>query len=145
MTEGKIVLLVIASIFAIIAIIMAIISMLLIYNYTIVSIQLKQRNIGIMRSLGASKKDVFNIFFTESIILACINSIIAIILSFLVITLLNVIFVRNYLGYSFSILKFGITSILSIIIVSFIVTIIVSIKPIIKFSKKVPIDIIKGI
>ena len=45
---------------------------LLLYNFISTSIRNKQKDIGILRSIGASSKDVFKIFFVESLMISLI-------------------------------------------------------------------------
>jgi ABC-type antimicrobial peptide transport system permease subunit len=124
---------------------MAIFAALIMYNYMVVSIQIRQKNIGIMRALGASQKDIFRIFYSESIILAGINAIIGLIGSPIAILSIDYFVIKGYLKFSFSVMSYGIFTILTIILFAFVIASISTIAPILKFSKKEPIDIIKQI
>jgi ABC-type antimicrobial peptide transport system permease subunit len=143
--SAKMILLLLSSVFGGLAVLMTIFVSLIIYNYMIVSIQLKQKNIGIMRALGAKKKNIFLIFYSESIILAAINIVIALFGSFIASLSINYFLIKGYLKFSFSVLSYGIFNISAIVILALIIASLSTIPPILKFSKKQPIDIIKGI
>ena len=49
----------------------------LLFNFISLSVEFKKQEIGILRALGASKKDVVKIFFIEATIIAIINFIFA--------------------------------------------------------------------
>ena len=52
--------------------------------------------IGILRAVGARSKDVFKIFFSESLIIAIINAILANISLFIVVFCINTTLRKNY-------------------------------------------------
>ncbi|MDR3185369.1 MAG: ATP-binding cassette domain-containing protein, partial [Christensenellaceae bacterium] len=61
------------------------IASLSIMNFIATSINYKQKEIGVLRAVGARGRDVLNIFSSESLIIAIINSILACVFSFFII------------------------------------------------------------
>ena len=55
---------------------------LMFLNFISVSIAGKQKDIGILRAIGARKSDVFKIFFSESLFIAGVCAILALIFTF---------------------------------------------------------------
>lgn len=85
----------------------------LFYSYIRFIIDDKRKQIGVLVSLGASRKDIFSIFIIESLIITGIVSIISIILSNIITNIFNTIFIRTF-GALLMILSFNIVSILII-------------------------------
>ncbi len=101
----------------------------------------KKREIGVLRALGASKKDVIKIFITESIIISFASVLISIVLSIIVISILNNWLITNYHLIE-SIFRFGIRQIGLVIFIEIFVAFFGIIIPLIKLMKKKPVDII---
>ena len=70
-------------------VVLAVFSMLLLFNFISVSITYKKREIGILRAVGARSADVFKIFYSESAIITIICYILAAIASIIVCDVLN--------------------------------------------------------
>ncbi|MCD8293827.1 MAG: ABC transporter ATP-binding protein/permease [Clostridia bacterium] len=85
-----------SAVFLGVGIVLAIFAALLLFNFISVSISGKNKEIGILRAVGASGKDVFKIFFTESAII----SLICFVLSVIVCAVL-VMFFDSYFRASF--------------------------------------------
>ncbi|MBQ9782455.1 MAG: ATP-binding cassette domain-containing protein, partial [Clostridia bacterium] len=70
-----------SELFLYVAIILALFSIFMLFNYISVSIVSKRQSIGVLRALGCNSKDIFRMFISESIIIALINSILAVVIS----------------------------------------------------------------
>lgn len=114
----------------------------LLFNFISLSVEFKKQEIGILRALGASKKDVIKIFFTEATIIALINFIVAVILSFI-----SVVTINNYLkteyGLIISIISFGIRQLFIMLLISLIIAYLSSSVPVRRIANKSPVDAIK--
>ena len=121
----------------------AVFSSLMLMNFISTSISYKKREIGILRAIGARSKDVFGIFFNESLLIAMINCILACITSFVAVTIINNV-LRNQYGLLITIMSFGLRQILLLVGISVLVAFVSSIIPVMKISKKKPIDAINN-
>ncbi len=132
-----------AKIFLYIGIGFAVFSALLLFNFITASIAAKKREIGILRALGARSSDVFGIFFSESLIIALINFILA-----LGVTIGAIIYInsslRNQYGLLITFLNFGIRQFFLMILVSVGVALIASFIPVYRIALKKPIDAIRN-
>ncbi len=131
---------ILAVIILIVAFIFFIFAFLLFTNYISMSIMNSKKEIGILRSLGASKNDVSKIFSLESIMIGIISSLISIIFF-----IISSIVIGNYLSsdyYNFSAFVFQPIVILITIIISVIISILISSLNSRKISKLNPIDAI---
>ncbi len=121
----------------------AVFSSLLLMNFITLSISYKKREIGILRALGARSKDVFGIFFNESMLIAIINFVIA-----LFATVSIVLYINNYLrgeyGLLITFLNFGIRQIVLMLLISIAIAFISSFLPVNKIARKKPIDAIRN-
>lgn len=115
---------------------------LLFYNYIRYIIDDKRKQIGVLRSLGASKTDVATIFLIESLIISIIIVILACIGSLILTVILNKVFI-NVFGMILTLLNFGIFPILIVLGVCLLVTIIATILPIWQMTKKTPIETLR--
>ena len=111
---------------------------LLFYNYIRYIIDDKRKQIGVLRSLGASKADVATIFLIESLIISIIIVILACIGSLILTVILNNVFI-NVFGMILTLLNFGIFPIKLCLVV----TIIATILPIWQMTKKTPIETLR--
>lgn len=132
-----------AEVFLYIGIFFAVFSSLLLFNFISTSINYKRRDIGVLRAIGARSKDVFGIFFNESLIIALINFALALIATIGSILLLNNYFKREY-GLFITILNFGIRQVLLMFVVSVGVALIASFLPVYRIARKRPIDAIRN-
>ncbi|MDE6189576.1 MAG: ABC transporter ATP-binding protein/permease [Clostridia bacterium] len=121
---------------------LAVFSMLLLSNYIAVSISYKKREIGILRAVGAKSSDVFSIFFSESLIIALINFVLAFVVCLVGCTLLNRM-LRNDYGFEITLLNFGIRQIGLMLLISVGVALIASFVPVYRLSRKKPIETIR--
>jgi ABC-type antimicrobial peptide transport system permease subunit len=120
----------------------AVFASLMLFNFITISISYKKREIGILRAVGARSRDVFNIFFAESFIIAMIAFSFAIILTFIISKLINTSLVNEY-NLMFTLLSPGIRQILLVLAVSVGVAFISTFIPVYKIAMKRPIDAIR--
>ncbi len=120
----------------------AVFASLILFNFISESVLLKKRDIGILRALGASIKDVLLIFINESLLIAIINTVLAVIGTFISMIIINHQIVNKYeLLIKFA--DIGFRQIGLVLIISIFVAMISSIIPIMSFRREKPIDIIK--
>lgn len=117
-------------------------SILLIYSFISFSLEEKKEEIGILRCLGVSKRDTFNIFSLEGLFIAFISVVIALIICAILIYPVNNIMIKNYIT-NLSPYKIHILGVLMMLAVSVITTIISMLIPLFNFNKKTPIEIVK--
>lgn len=133
---------VLGQVFLYIGIGLAIFSMLLMSNYIAVSISYKKREIGILRAVGAKSSDVFSIFFSESLVIALINFVIAALVCGVGCIFLNNM-LRNEYGLQITLLNFGIRQVALMLAISVAVALISSFLPVYRLSRKKPIETIR--
>ena len=133
----------ISTVFLYVAIAFAVFASLLLMNFISTSISYKKREIGVLRALGARGSDVFGIFFNESAIIAMINFVLATIATMIACSVINVVMVKN-LGIQIVLLNGSIRQPLLILAISLASAFISSLLPVIKISKKKPIDAINN-
>jgi len=121
----------------------AIFASLLLLNFITISINYKKREIGILRAVGARSKDVFKIFFSESLIIAIINAILANISLFIVVFFINTTLRKNY-NLLITILNPGILQIILVFGISILVAFVSSFVPVYFIANKRPIDAINN-
>lgn len=116
-------------------------TVLLISNFISTSILYRRKEIGILRSLGASNKDIIKIFIWEGIIIATSALIISYIILFTVMNILNRDFLNNSTQFlsPFVINK---TPFITMSILIYIIVFISSILPLKKIANQKPIDAI---
>ncbi len=132
-----------SKIFLYVGIFFAVFAGLMLANFISVSISYKKREIGILRAIGARKKDVFSIFFNESLVISFINFVLSAIATFIVVKLINST-LRSDMGLEITILIFGIRQVLYIAVVSLLVAFLASAIPVYKIAMKQPIDAINN-
>ena len=121
----------------------AVFASFMLMNFIATSISYKKREIGILRAVGAGKKDVFSIFFSESFVIAIINFVLATIATFVVAFFINRSLYQD-LGFSITLLTVGIRQIALLLGVSVGVAFISTFLPVWKIAKKNPIDSINN-
>ena len=120
----------------------AVFASLMLFNFITISISYKKREIGILRAVGARSRDVFNIFFAESFIIAMIAFTFAIVLTFVISRIINTSLVNEY-NLMFTLLSPGIRQVLLVLAVSIGVAFISTFIPVYNIAMKRPIDAIR--
>lgn len=130
-------------IFYIASAVLALFSILLFYSFMSSTIQAKEKQIGTLRALGAGKRDVMTIFFSESISLSLINLVVSCLLVILA-TSITSSSLKSALGLSFSILSVNFIVVLALVLLSLLSAFLASLLPVYRISNKKPVDAISG-
>lgn len=117
--------------------IFALASVLMFMNYLNVSIEFRKRELGILRALGATKKEVILICLVESLIITAIVFVLA-----LIATIIWSVLVNAY--YGVPLFFVGIIPIISLFLLCFGIAFLATILPVHRISKRKPVDIING-
>ena len=133
-----------SDVFVYAAIGFAVFACVMFYSYIHASIIGRKKEIGILRSLGASKKDVFLVFFGESVLISIVSVILAVLL-FGFGTMGFNIFLNTKLLLPISLLRVGIRQIAIILALSVGVAFAATFIPCYRNSCKKPIDVIKDL
>lgn len=130
------------TVFLIVGIVMAVFSGLMLLNFISNSISSKQKEIGILRAVGARGLDVFKIYFSEAGIICGICFIISSILS-----KVGCIIVEQEVaeGLHIALFDFGVLNILIILAVSLFVGLLGTFFPVFKASRKAPVESIRSL
>ncbi len=121
----------------------AVFAAIMLMNFIATSIAHKKRQIGILRAVGATSKDVFMIFFHESLMIALINWVLSIMVTVAGIMFINQV-LRNEYGILITILSFGLKQVILMLIISVGVAFAASFLPVYRIARKKPIDAIRG-
>ena len=122
----------------------AVFACVLFYSYIHASIIGRKKEIGILRSLGASKKDVFLVFFGESILISVISVMLSVLLFGLGTMGFN-IFLNTSLLMPISLLRVSVRQIAIIFAIGVGVAFAATFIPCYRNSCKKPIDVIKDL
>lgn len=132
------------TIFLGIGAVMAVFSCLLLFNFISLSISHKKREIGILRAVGASKYDVFRIFFAESLIIVGICFLLSVLSTVLFCGVINGIII-DQAGLSLHVLRFGIVPLLTLLAISLATCFVSTFLPVRRAAKKPPVDSIRSL
>lgn len=116
---------------------------LMLMNFISTSISYKKREIGILRAIGARKKDVFSVFFYEALVIALINFVLAGVGTFVVASIINTA-LREEVGLIITFLSFGVRQVAILLAVSVLTAFLASLLPVSKIARKQPIDAINN-
>ena len=130
-------------IFAIIGGVLAGLSALLLFNYISVSISDKRKEIGILRAVGARGSDVFKIFICESLMIAVICGILAIVAAFATCIIINTFTVSS--AIAIQLLDFGVLNALIVFGMALVVAFIGTVLPVYLAARKVPVESIRAL
>jgi len=119
-----------------------IVSSVMISVMTYISVIERKKEIGILKSLGASKNDITKMFICESCLVGVISCIISILISNFILKIINFI-INNLIDTNFM-AKMNLNSILIIIVINMIIFVISSFIPAYKAGKKEVINVLKG-
>ena len=133
-----------SDIFLWVGLVLAVFSMLLLFNFIAASISAKKKEIGILRAVGARGTDVFKIFFVE----AAIVVIICVIVSILITGIMSV-YINNSIsegmGIEFQMFIFGFESIITIMAIAIVTAFVSTFIPVYTYVKKKPVESIRGL
>ncbi|HHX81060.1 MAG TPA: ABC transporter ATP-binding protein/permease [Acholeplasmataceae bacterium] len=133
----------VAHVFVYIGMAFAVFSALMLSNFIASSVNLKRREIGILRAIGARSNDVFQIFFNEAIIIAIINFFLASISTFIVVRLINNS-LRSDVGLTVTVFNLSIRQIVILLFISIFVALAASFLPVYRIARKKPVDAISN-
>ncbi len=131
-----------ANLFLYVAIVLAVFSVFMLYNYISQSIISKKQSIGVLRALGSGGKDIFLMFITESLIIAIINGILASIVAGIGCIFVNM-YIKNIMNLAISFAIYGSRQVIIIMLASIVTAIASSLLPIIKIAKEKPVKLIR--
>ena len=131
---------ILADVFLYVGIAFAVFAALLFTNFISTSVAFKRREIGILRAVGARSKDVFMIFFCESLIVALIDFVLATVLTAVLVPLASNM-IRS--GLNLTLLIFGVRQAGLILGLSLLVAFVASFFPVRRIARKKPIDAIR--
>jgi ABC-type lipoprotein release transport system permease subunit len=112
-------------------------------NFIATSISYKKRDIGILRGLGARKLDVVKIFMYESLVIAAINIVLAIVVTIPSVALINAVAI-HLMAMNITLLAFTFRQLLLVIGVAILSALLASILPVLNIARKKPIDAINN-
>lgn len=122
--------------------ILAVFSILLFSNFIYGTIVSSKKEIGILRSLGARKMEVFKIFFTESLVIALANFLLSTIAVVIALHYLNG-FAMEQLGLNITIYFYTWVEGFTLIGISLFCALIGTLIPVLIYGRKKPIDVIR--
>lgn len=130
------------TVFLWVGVVMAVFSMLLLFNFISVSITNKKKEIGILRAVGARSTDVFKIFYSESAIITIICFALAMVACFVLCPILN-----NTLAESMTatIFVFGPMSWLVMLGIAVVTSVIATFLPVYSIAHKKPVESIRAL
>lgn len=120
----------------------ALFAVLLLMSLITVSIEQKQKDVSILRALGAGKRDIFTLFFTESAFVAVTS----VVLSFVALGLLSV-FINQF--FAARLLGFGVfflcwQAVLLTPVLALVVALLSTLFPVAKIAKQSPAQLLKS-
>ena len=117
--------------------------MVLLLNFISVSISSKNKDIGILRAVGARGSDVFKIFFSESSIITLICFVLSAVAAGFVCNYLNQQLSESMIGVK--LLNYGVINIGLILGVALVISFIATFIPVLIASKKPPVEAIRSL
>ena len=130
------------QLFLYVALVLALFSVFMLYNYIATSIVSKRQSIGVLRALGSGGKDIFLMFITESVVIAFIIGVFASILAYVGCIFVN-FYIKNIMNLVIDFAVFGIRQVIVIMLTSLLTAVVSSLIPIIKISKEKPVKLIR--
>ena len=117
---------------------LAVFGILLFMTFLSVSIERRKRELGIMRAIGASTRDVVGVCLAESFIIAAIDFVIsAIVLGFVCLGLNLAMHVTMFIP--------GVLPMLGMFGLSFLTAALATIIPVVRLAKKKPVEILRTV
>ncbi|QVK18292.1 ATP-binding cassette domain-containing protein [Mycoplasmatota bacterium] len=122
---------------------LALFSIVLFFNFISTSISNRKKEIGIIRALGSTGKDIFRIFICESVIIAMVIFVLSLVGTYSISVYSNY-FLRNKYCLILTLSSFKLRQVILLIALSISVAIVSTYIPIKRFSKQKPIDVINN-
>ena len=130
------------TVFLWVGVVMAVFSMLLLFNFISVSITNKKKEIGILRAVGARSADVFKIFYSESAIITIICFALAMVACFVLCPILNRTLAD---AMTATIFVFGPISWLVMLGIAVVTSVIATFLPVYSIARKKPVESIRAL
>ncbi len=131
-----------ADLFLYLSLALAGFSIFMLYNYISASIASKRHSVGILRALGAGGKDILSTFLFESLLIGLINGALANMLCVLGCELVNA-YIMGTMNIPVAFVIFEWKQVIILFVLSLLTSVISSVLPIIKISKKKPVELIR--
>lgn len=132
------------TVFLVASAVLAVFSSFLLFSYLSASISDKRSEIGILRSLGTRKSDVFLIFYLESIFIAVVSSLLSYVIVFPVAALINDSLAGSF-GVVVTLLMAGPRQVFLVLALSIVVATLSTVFPIVRISNEPPVHSIRGL
>ena len=120
-----------------------VVSSIMIGIITYISVYERTKEIGILRSIGASKRNISSIFNAETFIIGLLSGLFGITISYILIPLINLI-LHHYTGNIPLSARLNISSAIILIVLSIILTLIGGLIPAKSASKKDPVEALRS-
>ncbi|MCL2631285.1 MAG: ATP-binding cassette domain-containing protein [Firmicutes bacterium] len=135
------------SVFRLASLLFAVFAMLITYSFIAGSIKARKRDIGILRSLGASQKDIAGVFITEGAIIAVLKIIFSSLLLYLGFVLLNRFFISKlgYIAETYTLVSFTFRQVLLMGAVTIAGVAMSIFLPILQIARKQPVEVIREV
>ncbi|MCD8286200.1 MAG: ATP-binding cassette domain-containing protein [Clostridia bacterium] len=131
-------------VFLVAGIVFAVFAALLLFNFISASITSKNKEIGILRAVGAKSSDVFKIFFSESAIIALICFVLAVIITGIFAACANSL-LYSLFGMMVNIVVFTPVCVVIMLAIAVIVAFLGTFIPVYRTAKKRPVDAIRSL
>ncbi|MCD8293824.1 MAG: ATP-binding cassette domain-containing protein [Clostridia bacterium] len=131
-------------VFLVAGIVFAVFAALLLFNFISVSITSKNKEIGILRAVGAKSSDVFKIFFSESAIIALICFVLAVIITGIFAACANSLLFSLF-GMMVNIVVFTPVCVVMMLAIAVIVAFLGTFIPVYMTAKKKPVEAIRSL
>jgi len=134
------------NVFSILALVFCGFAIILTYTFISQSINLRKRDIGILRSLGARKTDVANIFIVEGVFIAGLEILLGALTCYLGYVALDHYFISQMgdVAQHYTLVSFGITQVLLMSAVTISAVALSLAIPVVRISNKQPVDTIRN-
>ena len=119
-----------------------VLSLFIIINFISTSISYRKKEIGILRAIGASKKDISRVFNAETFIVGLSSGVLGILVTILLNIPINII-IKNIVNIS-NISKLPILGAIILVLISVLLTIIAGLIPSKVASKKDPVEALRS-
>ncbi len=129
----------------ILTIVLAIIPAFFLYLFNNISIDLKKKEVGILKSIGSSNNQVMSIFFLQSGLIGLFSLVVASIGSILIVDVISSYLFKYAFEYGVTGYTFTMGNFIYIFVLTFSICFISLLLPYIKFNRKPPINIVKDL
>lgn len=130
------------EIFIYVDIVLAFFAVFMLSNYISTSIIQKRQTIGILRALGSNGRDIFRMFIIESLVIAVLSGIFAIVFGLVGCHLVN-FYINTYMSINVNFAIFELRQGVLIFMSTVITSLVASLIPIIRTCKRKPVELIR--